>query len=192
MRKAFLLMQSLPLHLTESSMPSSVSVMGSTNSCWEAAMSINPEPNSLPAICYGKAGYPLTQPLSLTRTWMQQTKTKSSPCKGLQVHHSMRRWNKKLCQQQQRKKNVLFDVRNSCWCRWGVLLVPQPLPPVFSTLPHSLGKSRYTDQSFLMFFFFFLQLNSSRMNKPLFLRKHVIRNHENYASVILMTFQRDL
>lgn len=49
----------LPFQLTGFSMPSSVSVTGSTESCWEPARSINPQPSSLPTVCSGKAVFPL-------------------------------------------------------------------------------------------------------------------------------------
>lgn len=74
-----------------------------------------------------------------------------------------------------------------------MLHLPQPLH-VFSTRPHSSGKSRHTAQSFLMFFSSteFLPNEQAFISEFLGISlEHVIRNNENYATVILMTFQRD-
>lgn len=115
----------LRFQLTGSSMPSSVSVTGSTDSYWEPATSINPQPNSLPAMWDGKAGFLYSPTLSYKN---RNTVDKDKKAARAKVCRSSAAWEgegKSYVNNNKEEKNECFDVMNSCWSRrWGVLCAP--------------------------------------------------------------------
>lgn len=158
-----------PCHfqLTGSSVPSSVSVTGSSGSHCEPAMSINPEPKSSPAlrgeICPGLPTHSLLP--------KQEHSTQAGKAACAEVCRSITAWEGEVESyvNNHKGRNECSDIMDGCWCRRC-----------------SCSSGRRSHWPFLLIS---LQLNSPRMNKPLFVRKHFTGSYKSLASTLLMTLQ---
>ena len=141
--------ESIPRHsghcrfqLTDSSVPSSVSVTGSTDSYWEPATSINPQPNSLPAIWDGKAGFLYPPTLSYQN---RNTVDKDKKVACAKVCRSITAWEdevKSYVNNNKEKMNALMlwiaaDAEREACC------VHRNPSCLLRACPHSSGKSSH-------------------------------------------------